>query len=313
MNHNVRFSVRIHQRGYSFEALKQVWQEADRLGYHSATLFDLINGDLLESWTTLSALAAVTEHIRLTPMVLANTYRPPALLAKMASTLDVISGGRLELGIGAGGGRGDHQASGYAFPSTRVRVAMLEEAVEVMKRLWTQPKADFQGTYYTLDQASNEPKPLQKPHPPLLIGGHGERYLLKAVARHADICNIGSEMSLEEHRAKLDVLERYCREVGRDPAEIEVTHNARLIISENQQAFDSKSAHAAFHANMSVSDYKQSISGAIAGTPEQCIQQIESYVQAGIRYFMLIFQDPVSVEDLQLFAREVMPHFATRS
>ena len=190
---------------------------------------------------------------------------------------------------------------------------MLEEAVEVIKRLWTQPKADFQGTYYTLDQASNEPKPLQKPHPPLLIGGHGERYLLKAVARHADICNIGSEMSLEEHRAKLDVLERYCREVGRDPAEIEVTHNARLIISENQQAFDSKSAHAASHANTSVSDYKQSISGAIAGTPEQCIQQIESYVQAGIRYFMLIFQDPVSVEDLQLFAREVMPHFATRS
>ena len=111
MNHNVRFSVRIHQRGYSFEALKQVWQEADRLGYHSATLFDLLNGDLLESWTTLSALAAVTEHIRLTPMVLANTYRPPALLAKMASTLDVISGGRLELGIGAGGGRGDHQAT----------------------------------------------------------------------------------------------------------------------------------------------------------------------------------------------------------
>ena len=283
------------------------------MGYHSATLFDLLNGDLLESWTTLSALAAVTEHIRLTPMVLANTYRPPALLAKMASTLDVISGGRLELGIGAGGGRGDHQASGYSFPSTRVRVAMLEEAMEVIKRLWTQPKADFQGTYYTLDQASNEPKPLQKPHPPLLIGGHGERYLLKAVARHADICNIGSEMSLEEHRAKLDVLERYCREVGRDPAEIEVTHNARLIISENQQAFDSKSAHAASHANTSVSDYKQSISGAIAGTPEQCIQQIESYVQAGIRYFMLIFQDPVSVEDLQLFAREVMPHFETRS
>ena len=309
MNPKVKFSVRIHQRGYSFEALKRVWQEADRLGYHSATLFDLLNGDLLECWTTLSALAAVTDRIRLTPMVLANTYRPPALLAKMASTLDVISGGRLELGIGAGGGRGDHQASGYPFPSTRVRVEMLEEAMEVMKRLWTHPKADFQGTYYTLDQASNEPKPVQKPHPPILIGGHGERYLLRAVAKHADICNIGSEMSLEEHRDKLDVLERHCREVGRDPAEIEVTHNARLIIAENQREFDSKAAHAASQVNMSVSDYKRSISGAIAGTPEQCIQQIEPYVEAGIRYFMLIFQDPVSVEDLQLFARDVMPHF----
>jgi len=313
MNSNVKFSVRIHQRGYSFDSLKRVWQEADRLGYHSATLFDLLNGDLLECWTTLSALAAVTERIRLTPMVLANTYRPPALLAKMASTLDVISRGRLELGIGAGGGRGDHQASGYAFPSTRVRVEMLEEAMEVMKRLWTQPKADFQGTYYTLDQASNEPKPVQQPHPPILIGGHGERYLLRVVAKHADICNIGSEMSLEEHRAKLDVLEGYCRDIGRDAAEIEVTHNARLIIAENQREFDSKAAHAASQANLSVSDYKQSISGAIAGTPEQCVQQIEPYVQTGIRYFMLIFQDPVSVEDLQLFAKEVMPHFATRS
>ena len=313
MNLNVKFSVRVHQRGYSFDALKRVWQDADRLGYYSATLFDLLNGNLLECWTTLSALAAVTERIRLTPMVLANTYRPPALLAKMASTLDVISGGRLELGIGAGGGRGDHQASGYPFPSTRVRVEMLEEAMEVMKKLWTQPKADFQGTYYTLDQASTEPKPVQKPHPPLLIGGHGERYLLRVVAKHADICNIGSEMSLEEHRAKLDVLERYCWEVGRDPAEIEVTHNARLIIAESQREFDSKAAHAASQANISVSDYKRNISGAIAGTPEQCVQQIESYVEAGIRYFMLIFQDPVSDEDLQLFAKEVMPHFVTGS
>ena len=313
MNANVKFSVRIHQRGYSFESLKRVWQEADLLGYHSATLFDLLNGALLECWTPLSALAAVTERIRLTPMVLANTYRPPALLAKMASTLDVISGGRLELGIGAGGGRGDHLASGYPFPSTRVRVEMLEEAMEVIKRLWTQPQADFQGSYYTLDQASNEPKPVQRPHPPLLIGGHGERYLLRVVAKHADICNIGSEMRLEEHRAKLDVLERHCREVGRDPSEIEVTHNSRLIIAENQREFDSKAARAASHANVSVSDYKRSISGAVAGTPEQCARQIESYVQAGIGYFMLIFQDPVSVEDLHLFAKEVMPHFSTRS
>ncbi len=139
MNGKVKFGVRIHQRNYSFEALKRIWQEADRMGYHSATLFDLLNGPLLECWTTLSALAAVTEQIRLTPIVLANSYRPPALLAKMASTLDDISGGRLELGIGAGGGRGDHQASGYPFPSTRVRVQMLEEAMEVIKRRWTQP------------------------------------------------------------------------------------------------------------------------------------------------------------------------------
>jgi alkanesulfonate monooxygenase SsuD/methylene tetrahydromethanopterin reductase-like flavin-dependent oxidoreductase (luciferase family) len=133
------------------------------------------------------------------------------------------------------------------------------------------------------------------------------------VAKYADICNIGSEMSLEEHRAKLGVLERHCRDVGRDPAEIEVTHNARLIIAENQREYDGMSAQAASQANMSLSAFKQSISGAIAGTPEQCIQNIEPYVQAGIKYFFLIFPDPVSVESLQLFASEVMPYFATQS
>ena len=196
MSHRVKFGVRIHQHGYTFDDLKRVWTQADRLGYHSATLYDLLNSPALECWTTLSALAAVTEHIRLTPLVLANTYRSPALLAKMSATLDVISRGRLELGIGAGGGGGDHQASGIFFPPIAERVAMLEEAVELLKKSWTQPRADFKGRYYSLEQSVNEPKPVQLPHPPVLIGGHGETYLLKAVAQHADICNVGFEMNL---------------------------------------------------------------------------------------------------------------------
>ncbi|MCH7606756.1 MAG: LLM class flavin-dependent oxidoreductase, partial [Chloroflexi bacterium] len=302
--------VRIHQRGYSYEALKEVWTEADRLGYYSGTLMDLLNSPVLECWTTLSALAAVTERIRLTPMVLANTYRPPALLAKMSSTLDVISGGRLELGIGAGGGRTDHVASGYTFPSTAVRVRMLEEGMEVIKKLWTGERVDHQGRFYQLEQAVNEPKPVQQPHPPVLIGGHGERHLLRAVAKHADICNIGSEMSLDEHRAKLGVLEEHCREIGRDPAEIEVTHNTRVVIAETRAEFDRTAARAAASADMTVDAYKQSLKGAVAGTPEECIEKLDSYVAAGIRYFFLIFPDPVSTESLRLFAERVMPHFA---
>ena len=135
MNDKVKFAVRIHQGGYSFDELKRIWTEADRLGYHSATLYDLLNVPTLECWTTLAALAAATERIRLTPLTLANPYRPPALLAKMASTLDVISGGRLELGIGAGGDRADHLASGYEFPSTPARTRMLDEAVEIIKTI----------------------------------------------------------------------------------------------------------------------------------------------------------------------------------
>ena len=311
MSRKVKFGVRIHQSGYSYDSLRRVWTEADRLGYHSATLYDLLNVPTLECWTTLAALAEATERIRLTPLVLSNPYRPPALMAKMSSTLDVISGGRLELGIGAGGGGADHLASGYTFPSTPVRVRMLEEAMEVIKRLWTQPQVDFQGDFYTLKQAVNEPKPVQRPHPPVLIGGHGETHLLRAVAKHADICNIGFEMSLEEHQAKLQVLQDHCRETGRNPEEIEVTHNTRILIAENHREFDQLAAHAAGLANMTTSAYKDSLGKAIAGTPDQCIQQLARYVESGITYFFLLFPDPISSESLELCARKVMPHFVT--
>ena len=309
MTGRVKFGVRIHQSGYSYEALRRVWTQADRLGYYSATLYDLLNVPTLECWTTLSALAAETRQIRLTPLVLANPYRHPALLAKMASTLDVISGGRLELGIGAGGGRDDHLASGFPYPSTAVRVEMLEEAVQVIKALWTEGEARFQGSYYRLEGAVNEPKPLQKPRPPILIGGSGETYLFRAVARFADICNVGFEMSLEEHDSKLGALAQHCTRYGRDPSEIQVTHNTRVVIAENSAQFERMAAAGAADSNMSVANYKASLKRAIAGTPEACVEQIQAYVDNGIRYFFLLFPDPISAESLELFATKVMPHF----
>ena len=312
MSRNVKFSVRIHQGGYTYEALRRIWTEADRLGYHSATLYDLLNVPALECWTTLSALASETKQIRLTPLVLANLYRPPALLAKMSSTLDVISHGRLELGIGEGGGEGDHLASGYDFPSTPTRVSMLEESIEAIRKLWTEPEVSFSGRYYTLSRAAIEPKPVQKPHPPILIGGHGESHLLRAVAGYADICNIGFEMSLEEHRAKLRVLEEHCRDLGRDPSEIEVSHNTRILIAESAAEYDRAVARGAADSKVTVSAYTASLANAIAGTPEQCVKQIEHYVDSGITYFFLLFPDPISSESLDLFAKEVLPCFHTR-
>jgi len=229
----------------------------------------------------------------------------------MSATLDVISGGRLELGIGAGGGRGDHQASGLPFPSTPERVRMLEEAVELIKKSWTEPSATFQGRYYSLEQSVNEPKPVQQPHPPVLIGGHGERHLLRSVAVHADICNIGFEMSLEEHRSKMEIVQRHCDELDRDPSGIEITHNTRVIIAESEQEFEVLAAQGAANASVSLADYKKSLSGAIAGSPEQCIQKLSKYVDDGIHYFFLLFPGPISGESLELFASEVMAYFAT--
>ncbi len=309
MNNRVKFSVRIHQGGYSYQDLRRIWMDADRLGYYSATLYDLLNVPTLECWTTLSALAAETSRIRFMPLVLANTYRPPAVFAKMASTLDVISNGRLEVGIGAGGSRGDHQASGLDFPSTSVRVRMLEESIEMMKRLWTEEEVTFKGRYYTLTGAKNVPGPIQKPHPPFLIGGHGRTHLLRAAARYADICNVGFEMDLDEHRATLDVLGEHCRNVGRDPSEIEASHNTRVVIAGSEAEFDGLVSQGATDANLSTAEYRASLSRAIAGTPEQCVEQIRSYVDRGITYFFLLFPDPTPTEGLELFAREVMPKF----
>ena len=302
----VKFSIRIHQAGYDYPALKRIWTDADRLGYHSATLYDLLGVPALECWTTLSALAAETESIRLTPLVLANLYRSPGLLAKMAATLDVISGGRLELGIGAGGGEGDHLAFGYEYPSTSKRVAALEESIDVIKSLWTQPDTTHRGDFYTLTGAGITPRPVQQPHPPLLIGGRGERRLLRAVARHAGIANWGFDMDLSEHAAKRSVLESHCRSVGRDPADIEISHNCRVVVVETESELD-KLADAAGMTNAS---YRESLGNAVWGTPDRCANKLQTYADAGITYFFLLFPDPIVTDRMELFASEVMPRFS---
>ena len=192
----VKFNVRINQYRYGYADLRRVWLEADQLGYYSASLFDLLNTDALECWTTLTALLAQTQRIRAVPMVLANPYRHPALLAKMVATLDVISGGRITLGIGAGGSGSDTRASGLPWASTRQRCAMLEESVSLIRRLWTEPSVDFDGRFYDATGASIQPKPVQQPTPPILIGGHGPRYVLPAIGRSADIANVGNNDTL---------------------------------------------------------------------------------------------------------------------
>ena len=305
----VRFGVRIHQGGYDYDSLRRVWLEADRLGYYSATLYDLLNVPTLECWTTLTAMAAQTRSIRLVPLTLANPYRHPAVLAKMAATLDVISGGRLELGIGAGGSEGDHGASGLDFPPTPVRVAMLEEAVQVAKKLWSGSRVSFEGQYYRLADAVCQPTPLQRPGPPVLIGGHGEDHLLRTAAAHADICNMRFDMSLEGHRRKREVLDAHCGNVGRDVSEIEVSHNANVFIAEDGASVRAVLGAAAAGRGMSLDEFEAQMGNAVIGTPEQCVRQLRRYIDTGITYFFLLFPHPLALDQLRLFADRVMPYF----
>ena len=306
----VKFNVRVNQYRYSYEDLLRIWQEADRLGYYSASLFDLLTVDALECWTTLTALLAQTEQIRAVPMVLANQYRHPVLTAKMVATLDVISGGRVTLGIGVGGSRSDSANSGLPFPSTRERCDMLEEALTIVRRLWTERSVDFSGRHYQVSGASIEPKATQHPMPPVLVGGHGPRYVLPMIGRTADICNAGSNDTVAQHRERAEIVWRAAEAAGRDPSGIEFTHNADCVIAPTQREYERLVAQLADRAGMTGATYERDrLRNTLSGTPEQVCDHISEYVDFGIRYFFMVFPDPASSETLGLFAKEVMARF----
>lgn len=210
---------------FPYAVLEAFWREADDLGFHAVWDYDHFYGladpaaDTLEGWTLLGAMAKVVQRARIGCMVTGVTYRHPALLAKMAVTVDHVSGGRLELGIGAAWHEGEHLGYGMAFPSPRERIAMLDEALTVIRALWTQERASFEGRYFRLDDAICNPKPLQRPHPPIVVGATRPK-ILRVVARHADEWNspgLGGPQGWADASRELDLA---CGEVGRNPKEI---------------------------------------------------------------------------------------------
>ncbi len=306
----VKFNVRVNQYRYSYENLQRIWMEADRLGYYSASLFDLLNADALECWTTLTALLAQTRRIRAVPMVLANPYRHPVLTAKMVATLDVISGGRITLGIGAGGSGSDTRAGGLSFPSTRQRCEMLEESVQIIRMLWTESSVAFDGHHYSIAGASVRPKPLQQPTPPILVGGHGPRHVLPTLGRIADICNVGNNDTLADHRGYQSIVYGAADAAGRDPSSIEWTHNSDCVIAPTQRDYDTLVAQLADAAGMTATRYQsERLRNTLSGTPEQVAERINEFVEFGIRYFFIVFPDGAPNETLALFADEVMSKF----
>jgi F420-dependent oxidoreductase-like protein len=231
----LRWGVKTSPQHTNYDAILKVWQDADKTpAFEHAWLFDHfapIQGDLdgpcFEGWTLLSALAAQTSRLRLGLMVAGNTYRHPAVHAHMAATVDVISNGRLDFGVGAGWNEYEHQSMGIPLYATGERIRRLGEACEITKRLFTQHLTDFDGRYYQLAQARCEPKPIQKPYPPFVIGGGGEQLTLRVVAQYADVWNFGGG-DVDEFRHKVGVLHEHCAAVGRDPKEIELSVQTRI-------------------------------------------------------------------------------------
>jgi F420-dependent oxidoreductase-like protein len=289
-----------------FNRLQDTVLECERLGYNSVWLDDHLmfrKQPILECWTTLAALSSITSKIRLGTMVTCNSFRNPALLAKMAGTVDVISNGRLELGIGAGVQKDEHVAYGLPFPAPQGRIAAMKEAVEIIKKLWTEEKASYEGKYYQVNEALCEPKPLQKPHPPITIGGSGEKLTLKVTAQHADRCDVGYVSSLELYQHKMDVLESHCKTVGRDCYEIERSCwlGGQIFMIQDQKQLDEKVMQWK-PKNTSVEDFKKH---SLIATPEEFRLKIQQYENVGATHFMLFFGSLPDMSGLRLFAEEV--------
>jgi len=287
--------------------------EAERNGFDSAWVVDHFHTFPLktveatfEAFTTLTALAEATKSIRLGQMVTCNSYRNPAYLAKISACLDVISGGRVTLGIGAGWYSEEYDAYGYEFPNIGTRLRMLKEACEILKRLWTEERVTYAGKHYQLKDAICEPKPLQRPHPPLLIGGSGEKVLLRHVARYANAWN--ANLPFDEYRRKVDILRRHCKEVGRNPDEIELTISLPMVIVDDHKDINavlSERVPKSLPVEMVRQRYEQA--GGVFGTPAEVAEKLQPWIKFGLGTIICVFADPVSRKQMKRFATEIRP------
>jgi F420-dependent oxidoreductase-like protein len=282
---------------------------AEELGYDSLWVYDHFHNvpvpaheAMFECWTTIAAISQRTSRIRLGQMVGCNGYRNPGLLAKITSTIDVISGGRLDWGIGAGWYDGEFTGYGYEFPSPKVRIGMLREAVEIVKSMWTQPDTTYHGEHYVLEGAQCDPKPVQTPHPPIWIGGGGEQLTLRVVARHATHSNFGGKPHEWAHKA--EVLKGHCAAVGRDYDEITKTWSPEVFIRETE-AEVAEAGSRSFWGEP-VESWTE---GNLVGTPEQVAEKLRTYLDMGCTGFVPWVADYPETETLRLLAEAVIPEF----
>ncbi|MGH7909239.1 MAG: LLM class flavin-dependent oxidoreductase [Thermodesulfobacteriota bacterium] len=310
----IRFGCYIYQEGLEYEDIKRIVIECERLGFDSVWLKDnfipwlqayfsggYVNEKetMLECWTTLSSLAAITKRIRL-GAILVNLYRNPSILAKMVSTLDVISNGRLEFGLSAGWYEREFKAYGIIFPKGSVRVRMLQESITIIKKMLTERQVSFKGKYYNIAKAVCNPKPIQKPCPPIWIGGAGKK-TLELAAKHADAWNYGL-CTYDKYLNKLSFLKDYCRIIDRKYEGMVKGWQGAMLLGKDEEELRSR-------MNMLVKGVWKTSGLVIAGTPEKILKEIERYVTIGVNYFTIYYPDLPDLRSLQLFAEHIIPHF----
>jgi len=284
--------------------------------FHQISVVGKPEEPMLEGWTTISVLAGITTRIKLGTLVTGVIYRYPSILAKIAATLDVLSKGRLFLGIGASWNEEESLAYGIgestnnsgsnnatspiSFPSNKERLLRLEEALQIIRKMWTEePSASFKGKYYQIHNAYCNPKPIQKPTPPILVGGSGEKRTLKIVAKYADACNLFG--SAETVRKKLDILKTHCRNVNRDYDSILKT-KLGVVVIDNDGLMAKKKVQQAF-IGMPEAQLREF---AIYGTPDDVLKQIKEFEDVGIQYLIVDLEPQREIEAVEVFADEII-------
>jgi len=299
------------------EEIEDLASESEKLGYDTVWVPDHLlgggnfpkttdEGARLEAWTILTSIACRTSKVRFGPLVLCCLFRNPAVAAKMASTLDVLSAGRLEYGIGAGWRESECLAYGLPYPSAAERVERLRETAIITKKMWTETPASYSGRYYKIEKLYCVPNPVQKPHPPLMIAGTGEK-ILRITAELADKHNIGA--GTPGLKGKLDSLKRYCQRVGRSIGDIELTLSLGTVAISTDYASIRKqleSYYASSKESVTWDEWLTEVkNGGLVGTPDECVNRISEFKQFGFTHFILRFADFPLKEGLRTFAVSV--------
>jgi F420-dependent oxidoreductase-like protein len=304
--------VEIEDPYQQYEAMTRVAKVAEETGaYDSIWVYDHFHTvpeptkeTTFEAWTITAGLSRDTQSIKIGQMVTCNGYRNPALLAKISSTVDVMSNGRLLVGLGAGWYEHEWRAYGYGFPEVPERMRMFREACEIIHRMWTEDDVVFDGEFYQIDGPINEPKGVQSPHPPLWIGGSGEKVTLRLVARWGDACNIGGDVDRLRH--KFGVLHGHCEYLGRDYEEI--TRSTSINVFLLEEGDDPVDATALARGTKSYDEYSNEF---MVGTADEIVERLGPKVEAGVTYFIVylprVAYEPAMVER---FAKEVVPNFS---
>jgi len=287
--------------------ITEISRTAEKLGFHSIWLYDHFHTvptveerSCFECWSTLTALSQHTSKIKLGQIVTCNSYRNPAYLAKISSILDVISNGRLILGIGAGWYEHEYKGYGYPFPPPKERILMMGEAIKIIKSMWMDRTTTFHGKYYHLKNAYNYPKPVQKPRPKILVGGMGKQYTLRITAMEADIWNGYGPLST--YMEALDALKRHCSQIGRDINDIQISVRLDIVVSDTE----SKAEELAGSHGITRDKWDK----VIVGSPKGVYDLLRKYLDIGVTLFILYFIPPTKLEPLELFEEEVLPRFS---